>query len=85
MVFRKVLHICFIERNIKLYCSNESNFFFVDNSDLIACVVIPRDGQRSRRFLVIDVIQLILVEPDTRRLGWGVAKFVGFLQVSHKI
>jgi hypothetical protein len=29
----------------------------------------------------MDVIQLILVEPDTRRLGWGVAKFVGFLQV----
>lgn len=47
-------------------------------------MVIPRDGQRSRRFLVIDVIQLILVEPDTRRLGWGVAKFVGFLQVSQK-
>nr|XP_045616775.1 protein CLEC16A homolog [Procambarus clarkii] len=52
----------------------------LDNSDLIACVVIPRDGQRTKRFLVIDVIQLILVEPDLRRLGWGVAKFVGFLQ-----
>ena len=52
-----------------------------DNSDLIACVVIARDGERTRRFLVIDVLQLILVEPDQRRLGWGVAKFVGFLQV----
>lgn len=30
--------------------------------------------------MVIDSIQLILVEPDTRKLGWGVAKFVGFLQ-----
>ncbi|XP_064087079.1 protein CLEC16A homolog isoform X3 [Macrobrachium nipponense] len=50
------------------------------NSDLIACVVIPRDGQRMKRFLVIDVIQLILVEPDSKKLGWGVAKFVGFLQ-----
>lgn len=33
-----------------------------------------------RRFLVIDILQLILVEPDTKRLGWGVAKLVGFLQ-----
>lgn len=39
-----------------------------------------KDGQKIRRFLVIDVIQLILVEPDTRKLGWGVAKLVGFLQ-----
>lgn len=29
---------------------------------------------------MIDPVQLILVEPDARRLGWGVAKFVGFLQ-----
>lgn len=56
--------------------------FFADNSDLIACTVVTKDGQKIRRFLVIDILQLILVEPDTRRLGWGVAKFVGFLQVS---
>jgi hypothetical protein len=43
--------------------------------------VASKDGSKIRRFLVMDVIQLILVEPDTRRLGWGVAKFVGFLQV----
>ncbi|XP_047476743.1 protein CLEC16A homolog isoform X2 [Penaeus chinensis] len=61
-------------------CVQVADVLDLNNSDLIACVVIPRDGQRSRRFLVIDVIQLILVEPDTRRLGWGVAKFVGFLQ-----
>jgi len=30
---------------------------------------------------VIDIIQLILVEPDAKRLGWGVVRFVGFLQV----
>ncbi|XP_074647477.1 protein CLEC16A-like isoform X2 [Tubulanus polymorphus] len=36
--------------------------------------------KRERRFLVIDVLQLILVEPDNKRLGWGVVKFVGFLQ-----
>lgn len=26
------------------------------------------------------MIQLILVEPDTTKLGWGVARLVGFLQ-----
>jgi protein CLEC16A len=39
-----------------------------------------KDGTKFRRFLVIDILQLILVEPDTKRLGWGVAKLVGFLQ-----
>lgn len=53
---------------------------FSDNSDLIACTVIMKDGGKYRRFLVIDILQLILVEPDPRKLGWGIAKFVGFLQ-----
>ncbi|XP_071535234.1 protein CLEC16A homolog isoform X2 [Panulirus ornatus] len=61
-------------------CVQVADVLDLNNSDLIACVVIPRDGQRTKRFLVIDVIQLILVEPDLKRLGWGVAKFVGFLQ-----
>lgn len=52
----------------------------LNNSDLIACTVVWKDGQKIRRFLVIDVMQLILVEPDTKKLGWGVAKLVGFLQ-----
>ena len=38
--------------------------------------------KQERRFLVIDKLQMILVEPDTRRLGWGVVRFVGYLQVS---
>ncbi|KAB7506999.1 Protein CLEC16A, partial [Armadillidium nasatum] len=61
-------------------CVQVSDVLDLNNSDLIACVVITRDNQRTRRFLVIDVIQLILVEPDHRKMGWGVAKFVGFLQ-----
>lgn len=28
----------------------------------------------------MDNIQIILVEPDKQRLGWGVAKLVGSLQ-----
>ncbi|KAF0312325.1 Protein CLEC16A [Amphibalanus amphitrite] len=52
----------------------------LNNSDLIACTVTGRDGGRKRRFLVIDVLQLLLVDPDPRRLGWGLAKFAGALQ-----
>ncbi|CAL7934964.1 unnamed protein product [Xylocopa violacea] len=61
-------------------CIQVDNVLDLNNSDLIACTVVWKDGQKIRRFLVIDVVQLILVEPDTRKLGWGVAKLVGFLQ-----
>lgn len=47
---------------------------------MIACSVVMKDGTKYRRFLVIDILQLLLVEPDSKRLGWGVAKLVGFLQ-----
>lgn len=63
-----------------MVCNLFSLFCFADNSDLIACTVHYKDGTKMRRFLVIEVLQLILVEPDTKRLGWGVAKLVGFLQ-----
>ncbi|XP_005181650.2 protein CLEC16A homolog [Musca domestica] len=56
------------------------NVLDLNNSDLIACTVIAKDNVKQRRFLVIDSLQLILVEPDAKLLGWGVAKFVGFLQ-----
>ncbi|CAO1405168.1 unnamed protein product [Diamesa serratosioi] len=61
-------------------CVQIENALDLNNSDLIACTVIMKDGTKYRRFLVIDILQLILVEPDPRRLGWGVAKLVGFLQ-----
>ncbi|XP_033215304.1 protein CLEC16A homolog isoform X2 [Belonocnema kinseyi] len=61
-------------------CVQVNNVLDLNNSDLIACTIVWKDGQKVRRFLVIDIIQLILVEPDTKKLGWGVAKFVGFLQ-----
>lgn len=61
-------------------CVQIDNVLDLNNSDLIACTVILKDGTKFRRFLVIDVLQLILVEPDSKRLGWGVAKLVGFLQ-----
>ncbi|KZC13734.1 Protein CLEC16A [Dufourea novaeangliae] len=75
-----------MEAETQLPLTNPANCVQVDkvldlnNSDLIACTVVWKDGQKIRRFLVIDVVQLILVEPDTSKLGWGVAKLVGFLQ-----
>ncbi len=47
---------------------------------MIACTVIIKDQPKFRRFMVIDSQQLILIEPDTKRLGWGIAKFVSWLQ-----
>ncbi|XP_070580658.1 protein CLEC16A-like isoform X2 [Ptychodera flava] len=56
----------------------------LNNRDLIACTVIHKDKvttpKRQRRFLVIDPLQLILVEPDSKKLGWGVGSFAGPLQ-----
>jgi protein CLEC16A len=56
-------------------------FHRADNSDLLACTVIDKDGNRQSRFLVTDQLQLILVEPDAKRLGWAVVRFEGLLQV----
>lgn len=55
-----------------------------DNSDLIACMVVSKDGSQAQRFLAVDVYQMSLVEPETKRLGWGVVKFAGLLQVREK-
>ncbi|XP_053550241.1 protein CLEC16A [Bombina bombina] len=52
----------------------------LNNSDLIACTVITKDGGQMQRFLAVDIYQMSLVEPDSKRLGWGVVKFAGLLQ-----
>ena len=52
----------------------------LNNSDLIGCTVKRENEPAQRRFLVVDVYQLILVEPDSSRLGWGVVTFAGPLQ-----
>lgn len=56
------------------------NIYFIDNSDLIACTVV-RKQERNRRFLVVDLYQIILVKPDSKKLGWGVVTFSGYIQV----
>ncbi|XP_076337258.1 protein CLEC16A-like isoform X2 [Tachypleus tridentatus] len=61
-------------------CVKINEVLDLNNSDLIACTVLLKDGQKVRRFMVIDILQVILVHPDTKRLGWGIVKFVGFLQ-----
>ena len=42
-------------------------------------------SNQSRLFLVVDIYQIVLVEPDSKRLGWGVAIFAGFLQGDRNI
>lgn len=44
-------------------------------------MVVNKDGSQAQRFLAVDVYQMSLVEPETKRLGWGVVKFAGLLQV----
>ncbi|KAJ8910717.1 hypothetical protein NQ315_002082 [Exocentrus adspersus] len=93
---RRAIRVFFLVRNLVLTLNGEvetqlpltnpqscvqiDQALDLNNSDLIACTVLSKDGTKTRRFLVIDILQLILVEPDTKRLGWGVAKLVGFLQ-----
>ncbi|XGW17603.1 hypothetical protein V3C99_002305 [Haemonchus contortus] len=66
-------------------CINLSGFgdprdVYMDNSDLLSCVVVLNKNERLSRFLVTDRLQLILVEPDTRKAGWAIVRFVGLLQ-----
>ncbi|PIO63589.1 hypothetical protein TELCIR_14805 [Teladorsagia circumcincta] len=66
-------------------CINLSGFgdprdIYMDNSDLLSCVVVLNKNERLSRFLVTDRLQLILVEPDTRKAGWAIVRFVGLLQ-----
>ncbi|CAI4232062.1 unnamed protein product [Auanema sp. JU1783] len=51
----------------------------LNNSDLLACVLVI-EKEKSHRFLVTDRLQFILVEPDTKKAGWAVVRFVGLLQ-----
>ncbi|XP_067938113.1 protein CLEC16A-like [Watersipora subatra] len=62
-------------------CVKIGDVLDLNNSDLIGCTVIKENTtKKERRFLVIDVTQLIMVEPDASRLGWGVVRFSGYLQ-----
>ncbi|GAB1300000.1 Protein CLEC16A [Apodemus speciosus] len=73
-------------RAIRLPLTREEDLIKTDdvldlnNSDLIACTVITKDGGMVQRFLAVDIYQMSLVEPDVSRLGWGVVKFAGLLQ-----
>ncbi|CAF0966985.1 unnamed protein product [Adineta steineri] len=51
----------------------------LNNSDLIACTVHLKE-KKDRRFLVTDPMQFILIEPDVKRLGWGIVKFCDLMQ-----
>ena len=79
------------EEEKQLPIAKESTFVAIDqlldlnNRDLIACTVVSKEpngnsNNKMRRFMVIDAQQLILIEPDNRKLGFGVAKFVALIQ-----
>jgi hypothetical protein len=38
--------------------------------------------RKDRRFLVIDQMQFILIEPDIKKVGWGIVKFCDLIQVN---
>lgn len=93
---RRAIRVFFLLRDLSLTLQNETetqlpltniascikvnDALDLNNSDLISCTVITKDGQKIKGFMVIDALQLILVDPDNKRVGWGIAKFVGFLQ-----
>lgn len=52
----------------------------LENSDLLSCTVVLEQNEVLQRFLVADQLLLILVEPDRKRFGWGIVRFVGLLQ-----
>ncbi|RNA07939.1 CLEC16A isoform X2, partial [Brachionus plicatilis] len=57
----------------------ENDALDLNSSDLIACTVNLKE-KKDRRFLVIDPIQFILVEPEVKRIGWGIVKFSDLIQ-----
>jgi len=57
----------------------ENDALDLNSSDLIACTVNLKE-KKERRFLVIDPIQFILVEPEVKRIGWGIVKFSDLIQ-----
>ncbi|KAM6320212.1 protein CLEC16A isoform 2-T2 [Podargus strigoides] len=93
---RRAIRVFFMLRSLSLYLQDEpetqlpltreedlirtDDVLDLNNSDLIACTVITKDGGQVQRFLAVDIYQMSLVEPDVARLGWGVVKFAGLLQ-----
>ena len=43
---------------------------------------MDKDGYRFTRYLVVDAFRLLLVEPDSTRVGWGVVRQVSPLQLT---
>ncbi|XP_064317971.1 protein CLEC16A isoform X1 [Phalacrocorax carbo] len=93
---RRAIRVFFMLRSLSLHLRDEpetqlpltreedliktDDVLDLNNSDLIACTVITKDGGQVQRFLAVDIYQMSLVEPDVARLGWGVVKFAGLLQ-----
>uniref|UniRef100_A0A8C9YRX4 C-type lectin domain containing 16A n=1 Tax=Sander lucioperca TaxID=283035 RepID=A0A8C9YRX4_SANLU len=81
---RRAIRVFFMLRSLSLQLQGEPETQLKTHTekqnDLIACMVVSKDGGQAQRFLAVDVYQMSLVEPETKRLGWGVVKFAGLLQ-----
>ncbi|CAF0905318.1 unnamed protein product [Adineta steineri] len=70
---------------IELPLTKPENLFKEDdkldlsNGDLIACTIHMKE-RKDRRFLVIDQMQFILIEPDIKKSNWGIVKFCDLMQ-----
>ncbi|CAD5116914.1 DgyrCDS5755 [Dimorphilus gyrociliatus] len=58
---------------------NEGDVLDLNNSDLIACTITNKN-KKERRFVSIDEVRMIIVEPDGTRLGFGIVRSFAPLQ-----
>lgn len=62
--------------------NSKASFKCVMNAlGLDECMQLLTHRRKNDWFLTVDKYHFLLMEPDTERLGWGVVKFVGLLQV----
>ncbi|OQR70368.1 protein CLEC16A-like [Tropilaelaps mercedesae] len=88
--FFLIRHLCLVLRGeveTELPLTKESDLVRVGqvldltNNDLVACTVYnTKNDSKLKRFMVIDSAQVILVEPEASRLGFGVVRLAGMLQ-----
>lgn len=57
----------------------EGDILDLNNSDLIACTITNKN-KKERRFVSIDELRMIIVEPDGTRLGFGIVRSFAPLQ-----
>ncbi|XP_050541117.1 protein CLEC16A homolog isoform X7 [Daktulosphaira vitifoliae] len=86
LLIRKLLMIYEEQEETQLPLVDRKKCFAFDTpinlngNDLITCMIVSENGAKTRRYLSIINNQLVLVEPHSRFLGWGVCKLSCYLQ-----